>query len=113
MVSKYLNKKTTIDGITFDSKKESVFYSELLLLMKAKIVVEITRQVPFLLQESFKKNGKTHRKIEYIADFVVEYADGHTEVIDVKSEFTKKDKVYCIKKKLFEYKYPNLSLLER
>ena len=33
---KYRNIKTTIDGITFDSKRESIRYCELKLLAKAK-----------------------------------------------------------------------------
>lgn len=67
-------------------------------------------QVPFTLQESFKKNGKTYKPIIYIADFV--YGEkGKTIVEDVKSEATKTE-VYKIKKKLFEYKYKDLTIIE-
>lgn len=40
-------------------------------------------QVPFLLQESFKFDGKTIRPIKYVADFVY-VKDGITYVEDVK-----------------------------
>ena len=32
-------------------------------------ISDLELQPRFLLQESFKKNGKTYRKIEYVADF--------------------------------------------
>jgi hypothetical protein len=108
-MSKYHAKKTIIDGKPFDSLKESRRYSELLLLAKAGEVTNIECQPRFLLQESFKKNGKTHRKIEYVADFRVTYADGRVEIEDVKGI---KTEVYRLKKKLFEKKYPELTLTE-
>lgn len=69
MASKYYNRKTTIDGITFDSKKEALRYQELKFLEIAEEIHSLTLQPKFVLQESFKHNGKTYRKIEYIADF--------------------------------------------
>jgi hypothetical protein len=54
------------------------------------------------LQESFKKNGKLFRKIEYIADFQVHHLDGSVEIIDVKGVETAEFKV---KRKLFERIY--------
>lgn len=69
MASKYYNRKTTIDGITFDSKKEALRYQELKFLETAEEIHSLTLQPKFVLQEGFKNNGKTYRKIEYIADF--------------------------------------------
>jgi hypothetical protein len=69
-MSKYHSKKITIDGITFDSKKEANRYRELKLLERAGKVKDISLQHKFELQPSFKKNGKTIRAITYIADFV-------------------------------------------
>jgi len=106
---KYGNRKTVVDGIVFDSVKESRYYMHLKLMEKAGYVVKIQRQVPFILQDGFRKGGKAIRPIKYIADFVVEYADGHTEVIDVKGC---KTDVYLLKKKLFEYKYHNMTIVE-
>ena len=67
---KYKNKKTQVDMYVFDSIAESRRYKELALLEKAGEIKDLQLQPRFLLQESFKKNGKTYRKIEYIADFM-------------------------------------------
>ena len=90
----------------FDSVLEARRYKQLALLERAGEIKNLKLQVPFLLQESFRKNGKTYRKIEYIADFVYE-EKGQTIVEDTKGI---KTDVFKIKQKLFEYKYPNLSL---
>lgn len=103
---KYRNKKTQVDMYVFDSVLEARRYKQLTLLERAGEIKNLKLQVPFLLQESFRKNGKTYRKIEYIADFVYE-EKGQTIVEDTKGI---KTDVFKIKQKLFEYKYPNLSL---
>ena len=103
---KYKNKKTQVDMYLFDSVLEAKRYKQLALLERAGEIKNLKLQVPFLLQESFRKNGKTYRKIEYIADFVYE-ENGQTIVEDTKGI---KTDVFKIKQKLFEYKYPKLSL---
>ncbi|MDR7856328.1 DUF1064 domain-containing protein [Tissierella sp.] len=105
--SKYRNVKTTVDGITFDSKREAEYYCQLKILKQAGEIKDFGLQPRYELQPTFRKNGTTHRSITYVADFVVVNNDGTTEVIDVKGVETKDFK---IKKKLFEYKYPDLSL---
>ena len=106
MQSKYKNQKTQIDMYIFDSAKEAKRYKELKLLERAKEISNLELQPRFLLQESFKKNGKTYRKIEYVADF--QYIEnGKTIVEDVKGLQTD---VFKIKHKLFEKKYPELEL---
>jgi len=105
-MNKYRNKKVILDDYVFDSIQESRRYKELKLLLKAKEIQDLELQPRFLLQESFKKNGKTYRKIEYIADF--KYTEnGKTIVEDVKGMQTD---VFKLKHKLFEKKYPNLEL---
>ena len=103
---KYKNKKTQVDMYVFDSIAESRRYKELALLERAGEIKDLQLQPRFLLQESFKKNGKTYRKIEYIADFMYE-ENGKVVVEDVKGMETKEFK---IKRKLFEYKYRGLEL---
>lgn len=105
-MNKYKNKKVQIDMYVFDSIAESRRYKELALLEKAGEIENLQLQPKFLLQESFKKNGKTYRKIEYIADFMYE-EKGQVIVEDVKGMETKEFKM---KRKLFEYKYPGLEL---
>lgn len=108
---KYLSKKTTIDGITFDSKKEGLHYVELKKLEKQGKISNLELQPSFLLQDGFKRDGKKYRPITYIADF--RYVEnGKVIVEDVKSSFTAKDKVYKIKKKMLLYKYEGFEFRE-
>ena len=104
--SKYGNKKVQVDGKEFDSELEAKRYIQLKLLQRAGVIKNLKLQVPFLLQESFKKNGKVYKKIEYLADFVYE-EKGQVVVEDTKGM---KTDVFKIKQKLFEYRYPELSL---
>ena len=105
-MNKYYNQPTVIDGIKFDSKKEAYHYMELKLLQSAGIISNLELQPKFILQESFKKNGKTYREISYKADF--KYIEkGQVIVEDVKGKETE---VFKIKHKLFEYRYPDLEL---
>ncbi len=47
--SKMRNEKVTIDGITFDSKKEAARYQELKLMLRAGAITGFERQVEFEL----------------------------------------------------------------
>lgn len=102
-MSKYNSKKVVIDGIEFDSKKEAFYYLELKVLLKSGEIRDLELQKEYVLQESFKINKKTRRKITYKADFsFFSTSDNRNHVVDVKGF---KTEVYKIKKKLFEYKY--------
>lgn len=108
--NKYNAVKTTTGGIKFDSKAEANYYNELLLLKKVGIVKSIILQKDFTLQEAYtKENGERIRAIRYRADFEVKYADGHTEIVDVKGKRTKE---YLIKKKMLLTKYPDINFKE-
>ena len=102
---KYHNKKTMFDGIKFDSKKESQYYAILKVLEKAGKIRDLRLQVPFVLIETFKVDDRTYRKTKYIADFTYYDDKDKLHVIDVKSEATRKDKTYQLKKKLMAWKY--------
>ena len=107
--SKYGNKKVVIDGHKFDSIAESKYYLQLKWLKQANQIKDFKLQPRFLLQDSFKKDGRTFRKIEYVADFEIHHLDGSIEVVDVKGMETE---AFKLKKKLFENKYPHkLSLI--
>lgn len=103
--SKYNAKKTIVDGHPFDSKREAERYCELKLFLKAGEIRNLELQPRFLLQDKFKdKTGTTHRKIEYVADFMYVDKSGKTVVEDVKGVLTD---VYKLKKKMFLKKYDN------
>jgi len=106
---KYNARKTIVDGITFDSRKEANYYCELKLLRRGGQVRSIECQVPFELVPGFRYKKKYIRPITYVADFRVEYSDGHVEIVDVKGYKTKE---YLLKKKMLLYKYPEIDFRE-
>lgn len=92
---KYRNTKTVIDGVTFDSKKESARYSDLKLMHRAGAITDLTLQPKF----DIVINGQ--KVCSYIADFSY-VENGVTVVEDVKSEMTRKLPTYRLKKKLMK-----------
>lgn len=101
----------TYDGVVYDSKAEMLFYRDIVLPgLASGEIVECRKQVPFLLQEAFRrvdKDGKdvAVRKIDYVADYEITYRDGSKQVIDTKG-FA--DSVALMKRKMFWFKYPDV-----
>lgn len=113
--SKYRNRRTVVDGIAFDSKKEADYYAQLELERRAGSVLLFVRQPSFVLEGG----------VVYRADFLVIRPGPEAfvppqmpdlgwrraptsvafDVIDVKSPATAKDKAYRIKKRQFEARY--------
>lgn len=108
--SKYRSRKTVVDGITFDSKKEAEYYIGLKLRQKAGEIASFELQPTFVLQEGFQpKIGKKVQAIKYKADFRVVYPDGREEIVDTKGYRTKE---YLIKRKMLLYRYPGINFVE-
>lgn len=104
--SKYHNKKTTYDGIKFDSKKEGLEYLRLKTLEGLGVIKNLERQVEYELIPKFVLNGKSYRRTSYKADFrYITVEDDKIHVVDVKSLITAKNDVYRLKKKLMAYRY--------
>ena len=116
--NKYSNQKVTIDGETFDSKREAKRYCELKLLLKAKEIRDLKMQVKYLLipaqYETYERYGKKGQRLKdgqrllenecaYIADFV--YHDAHTGELIVEDTKGMKTKDYIIKRKLMLKEY--------
>lgn len=97
--SKYHARKTTIDGIQFDSAKETKRYVKLRDMEKAGEIEGLRLQVPFEILPSFECDGVKYRGMKYIADFVY-YRDGKQVVEDTKGWKTAE---YRMKKKLMAY----------
>jgi len=96
---KYKSIKTIVNGISFDSKKEAGYYGILRLKEKARLIQRFEMQVRYDLVVNGVNIGF------YKADFVT-YKNGKPlEVIDVKSEMTKKLPIYRLKKKLLKAIY--------
>jgi hypothetical protein len=103
--------KVEIDGIKFMSPGEAERYLELKTRIAKGENIEVFLQPKFELQPKFRKNGVLFRPIVYIADFKIVHGDGRIEIEDVKGWGGYTTDIYKIKKKLFEFKYPDLSLI--
>lgn len=108
--SKYGAKKTVVNGIEFDSKKEAKRYTELHILEKAGAISDLQMQVKFVLipaqrepdsvgpKGGIKKGKLIEREVDYIADFVYkDNSSGETVVEDTKG-FRTTD--YILKRKM-------------
>lgn len=89
--------KTEIDGIVFDSRKESLRYEVLSKMQKHGEIADL------LLQQKFSLTVNENHICYYVADFQYKWYNGifwENIVEDVKSEITRELPVYRIKKKL-------------
>lgn len=69
-MSKYKNVKTTVNGITFDSKVEAERYSQLMLLLNAGVIKDLKLQPTFTLCEAYiTPDGEKIQATKYKADF--------------------------------------------
>lgn len=115
MKSKYHSKKVTINGETFDSKKEAQRWCELRLLERAGKIRDLQRQVKFeLLPAQYRtvatKKGQkrqcVERAVSYIADFVYKeqlVQDGEFCVTVVEDTKGFRTADYILKRKMMLY----------
>lgn len=111
MRNKYQAIKCSYDGIQFDSRKEMRRYQELLLLQRAGAILNLRRQVKYILipaqYETYERYGKKGQELKpgkrllekecsYIADFV--YCENGKEIVEDTKGIKTKD--YIIKRKL-------------
>ena len=124
--SKYKAVKTTIDGITFDSKKEAKRYTELKLLEKAGMITHLELQPTYQIiingvdickyRADFRyftvraeeRKQYTNSKGEWIVPTKTGDPEGQI-VEDVKGY---KTPLYRLKKKLVEASYPGTLIRE-
>ena len=102
-MNKYRNQKVTVDGITFDSRKEATRWAELKLLERAGMISFLERQAKYVLVPKQVRDGKVvERPVVYRADFAYKDENGNDVVEDVKGLRTKE---YIIKRKLMLWEY--------
>lgn len=116
--NKYAAVKMTVDGITFDSRKEARRYTELKLLERTGKITDLQRQVKFKLipaqyeqspevyirgpKKGQHKQGKCiEQPVAYVADFV--YVENGRKIIEDTKGVRTKD--YIIKRKLVRWIY--------
>ena len=124
-MSKYKNKKEWHDGIEFDAIKEGDYYLYLKQLQEQGEISNLQMQVPFEVIPAVKGMKLVHLKTKikekeyciqratyYVADFVyVETKTGKKMVVDVKSEITRKNAQYILKKKMM-LAYKGINIIE-
>ena len=112
---KYRNTKIkTESGEVFDSKKEYERWLHLRSAEKAGRIENLKRQVKRVLVLSGKGEHRNERPVTYTSDFEYDrWNNGKYEHIveDAKSDITRKDKAYIIKRKLMLERY-GISILE-
>ena len=97
--------KRTYNGVTYDSLSELQFLREFIeVKMVSGEIVKWERQVKFTLQEGFVYKGKKVLPITYVADYIIYWNNGTRTIVDVKGN---PDQVAKLKRKLFQYKYPD------
>lgn len=115
---KYRNRKVTIDGRVFDSRKEAKRYQELKLLEAAGEISDLQTQVKFVLIPSQREPGEPYkqgplkgqrkpgrvveREVAYYADFFY-YDKNKVRVVEDTKGLKTKD--YIIKRKMMLYFY--------
>ena len=101
--SKYNAVRTTVDGITFASKKEARRWSELKLMEKAGVISDVTRQYPFVLHADGSGPATDRVVGRYVSDF--DYMDGARWVIEDVKGMKGGTPLYRWKKKHVEAEY--------
>lgn len=92
-MNKFGAKKTVLDGIRFDSKRESMRYAELKALEGAKIISQLEVRPRFKLTcRGEPLRYETGRQITYTADFRYQ-CEGKTVVEDVKGRDTRDSRI--------------------
>lgn len=103
--AKYGNRKQVVDGFTFDSKSEALYYK--ILKRKGYSFMPLSdtyceMQKNIVLQDAFYSDGLKVAPIHYRADFVI-YENGKlVKVVDVKGY---QDAISMLKMKMFAARY--------
>ena len=92
--------------MVYDSELEMKYFRDIIEVgLKDGSIIDCKRQVKYELQPKYKYKDKTVLAINYVADFVVTYANNSVIVWDTKGLA---DATAKLKKKLFHYKYPEV-----
>lgn len=98
-----------VNGVEYDSKKESKRAQELEYLEKLGKIKNLQKQVRFILQEGYVNNeGQKIRPISYVADF--SYEENGQKVVEDSKGF--RTEVFVLKKKMFMKIYPDYKFIE-
>jgi hypothetical protein len=107
--NKYSNRRTELDGYTFDSRAEARHYQNRKLELLAGDISGLEVHPRFELQPAYRhpQTGKKVLPIVYEGD--VSYMRGGVRYVDDVKGVRTRD--FAIKEKLFRFKYPDIVLL--
>lgn len=97
--NKYGAQKTEVDGLVFDSKKESTIWLKLRRMEESGVIKNLVRQTSL----DFFIDGK--KMFTYKPDMEYDDLDGKHHYIDVKGAITAKNPTFRLKKKIIEAYY--------
>lgn len=102
---KVQHQKIVANGIEFDSKAEHDRYIELKLMERAGLITDLECHPRYeVLPKQETPEGKQNfRPVVYTPDFRYKTSDGREVVEEVKSEYTRHEKDYIIRRKLLYY----------
>lgn len=104
---KYNNVTCTVDGMTFDSRREKDYYGQLKMEKRAKLIKDFDRQVTFDLF-AWTPNGRKLLRHYLRVDFLVTLQNGEKEIREVKSKVTMTPE-WATKQEIFQANYPEIS----
>ena len=107
---KYNAKRTTQDGVTFDSLAEARRYDELKLMEAAGEIWNLKVHQRYEIVPPVVFNGRLLKAKYYEADFT--YFDRLTKCTTVEDVKGMRTDLYLIKRNLFLLRYPNLKFIE-
>lgn len=103
MKKRQRSKKTSINGIAFDSITEAEYYRELLAYQESGLIKDIEAHPCFDLISPFSVRGKRVQGMQYTPDFMYyDIEKNQTVVAEVKG-YARPD--YLMRRKLFLYFY--------
>lgn len=91
----------TADGIVFHSQREMNVYLQFASLLRAGTILELERQVPFVIHAT-DTQGRKIPICKWIADFMITEQGGRKSIYDAKGMRTE---IYKLKKKFVEVEY--------
>jgi len=110
--NKYMNKKITVNGITYDSKKEMVVLQDLKSKQEKGEIQDLKIKPRYELISSFKDCLGKHERGAFFTPEAYYTKDKVEYVVEVKSKMTAKLPDYILRRKMFKQKYPYIIFIE-
>lgn len=101
-MSKYNNRKVSVGGITFDSKKEATRWQQLRLAEAEGAISNLQRQVVYEIAPAVVLDGRKRPARKYVADFQYHRSEGDSVALVVEDVKGMKLPEYRLKRHLMK-----------